>query len=92
MKTFPPKSPYSGEPEDRRGTRTYRRYMNSLVCNSTGRTVLLRCTRRQEKKAWRLVDAGTPTQRVQGRILRVIMRSMWNEVGAECDSRIYGGP
>lgn len=78
-------------PENRRGTRTYRSYAYSLGCNGVpgGMTALL-ATPRQQNRAWRLCQAGVTTSRVQGRVIRAVMRSIYADLGADCDALYYG--
>jgi len=79
-------------PENRHGTKTYRGYMKHMVggnyVSGNVERIMVRATNRQNKKARRLVEAGTFGSEVEGRILRQLVRACWVDYD---DSVMAGG-
>jgi hypothetical protein len=93
MSKLPPKSPYSGAPEERRGTRTHKEYMAfSLPKEHPGGRTAALATRRQQKKALKLAYINQPTKYVKGRVIRACLRMVLADIGERCDDAYYGHP
>lgn len=65
-------------PENRRGTRTHRKYLQSCGIGRLDGTSMVSAmaTSRQHTKALRLMERGIDPRAVQGRVIRAIMRDM----------------
>ena len=91
------KKPYqmtSRCPENRVGTRTHRNYTMHMVSGNDigGGRVGALAKPRQSAKAFKLYCQDATIEAVQGRVIRAVMRAIWEDVGARCDAMYYGHP